>query len=236
MTTDKPTRVLVIDDDEDIVALIYGQLEPQGFVLDSAGNGEMGLKLALDNEYDAVILDLMLPGMNGLEVCSQLRQYNDRYTPVLMLTARGSVEHKIEGFAAGADDYLPKPFSVLELDARVKALTRRASKPTSKVLQVEDLTLDLGSLEIRRQGKRIELAPIHIRILTLLMQRSPEVVSRASLESVVWGDEPPDSDALRVHIYTLRNAIDRPFDVPLLHTVPKMGYRLAKIEEQIEAA
>ena len=224
-------RVLVIDDDEDIVALIYGQLESQGYVLDSAGTGELGLQLALDNEYDLIILDWMLPGISGLEVCRDLRDRSERYTPILMLTARGAVEHKIEGFAAGADDYLAKPFSILELDARVKALGRRGRSGDSRHLEVEDLTLDLSTMEIRRQGKRIELAPIHVRILTLLMQRAPEVVSRASLESVIWGDEPPDSDALRVHIYTLRNAIDRPFDVPLLHTIPKMGYRLAKIED-----
>ena len=138
---------------------------------------------------------------------------------------------KIEGFAAGADDYLAKPFSILELDARVKALVRRSAAPASKRLQIADLSLDLGTLEVTRADQRIELAPIHIRILTLLMQRSPDVVSRSALESVVWGDDPPDSDALRVHIYTLRNAIDRPFDKPLLHTVPKMGYRLASIED-----
>lgn len=236
MNGDKPTSILVVDDDEDITAFIYGQLEPQGFVLDSAGTGELGLKLALENEYDVIILDLMLPGLNGLEVCRALRERSERYTPVLMLTARGAVENKIEGFAAGADDYLAKPFSILELDARVKALVRRSAAPASKRLQIADLSLDLGTLEVTRADQRIELAPIHIRILTLLMQRSPDVVSRSALESVVWGDDPPDSDALRVHIYTLRNAIDRPFDVPLLHTVPKMGYRLAKIEEQIEAA
>lgn len=231
MSPDAPKRILVVDDDEDIVAFVYGQLEPQGFVLDSAGNGELGLKLALDNEYDAIVLDLVLPGMDGLEVCKQLREQSERYTPVLMLTARGAIENKIEGFAAGADDYLAKPFSILELDARVKALLRRNTTPATKRLQVDDLTLDLGTLEIRRAGQRIDLAPIHIRILTLLMQRSPDVVSRSALESVVWGDDPPDSDALRVHIYTLRNAVDRPFERPLLHTVPKMGYRLARMDD-----
>ena len=146
MNGDKPTSILVVDDDEDITAFIYGQLEPQGFVLDSAGTGELGLKLALENEYDIIILDLMLPGMNGLEVCRALRERSERYTPVLMLTARGAVENKIEGFAAGADDYLAKPFSILELDARVKALVRRSAAPASKRLQIADLTLDLFRL------------------------------------------------------------------------------------------
>lgn len=232
MTPDAPKRILVVDDDEDIVAFVYGQLEPQGFVLDCAGDGELGLKLALENEYDAIVLDLALPDIDGLEVCKRLREQSDHYTPVLMLTARGAVENKIEGFAAGADDYLAKPFSILELDARVKALLRRSTTPTNKRLQVDDLILDLGTFEIRRASQRIDLAPIHIRILTLLMQRSPEVVSRAALESVVWGDDPPDSDALRVHIYTLRNAIDRPFGHSLLHTVPKMGYRLARLDDE----
>ncbi len=228
---DNPPTIMIVEDDERLADLTCEYLQSNGLDVSVVSDGEEAIRRIRSEQPDLVVLDLMLPGMNGLEVCRALRERSERYTPVLMLTARGAVENKIEGFAAGADDYLAKPFSILELDARVKALVRRSAAPASKRLQIADLTLDLGTLEVKRGTHRIELAPIHIRILTLLMQRSPDVVSRSALESVVWGDDPPDSDALRVHIYTLRNAIDRPFDKALLHTVPKMGYRLAAIED-----
>ncbi len=223
-------KILVVDDDARLRGLLQRFLEEQGYAVKAVADADQ-MDRALSREiYSLMVLDLMLPGEDGLSICRRLRDEDNRL-PIIMLTAKGDDAERIEGLDAGADDYLAKPFSILELDARVKALVRRSAAPASKRLQIADLTLDLGTLEVKRGTHRIELAPIHIRILTLLMQRSPDVVSRSALESVVWGDDPPDSDALRVHIYTLRNAIDRPFDKALLHTVPKMGYRLAAIED-----
>lgn len=223
-------RVLVIDDDEDIVNLLYEYLESRGNIIDSAGDGVSGLHLAVVNDYDVIILDINLPGLNGFDLCQKLRKEARKSTPILMLTSRTSVEEKIDGFGRGADDYLDKPFSVLELEARVQALLRRGKPREENRLSVADLTLDLDTLEVIRQGTRINLSPIHIRLLALLMRESPRIVTRQELENSVWGDDPPDSDSLRAHVYTLRNAIDKPFDTALLHTAPKVGYRLAALD------
>jgi DNA-binding response OmpR family regulator len=180
------------------------------------------------NDYDAIVLDLMLPGLDGLAVCRKLREEARRDTPLLMLTARDTQQDKVTGLDAGADDYLVKPFDIRELEARVRALVRRRrGQIAAEVLRVADLSLDTGTLEVSRAGRPLTLTPTALKLLTVLMRASPRVVSRQDLEREVWGDLLPDSDTLRSHLYTLRKVIDKPFERPLLHTVHGAGYRLA---------
>ena len=213
--------------------MVFAYLERRGYVLDHAADGVTGLHLAVTEDYDVIILDLMLPGMDGLSLCKKLRNEARKDTPVLMLTARDTLQDKIAGLDTGADDYLVKPFEIQELEARVRALIRRHKGGLSpQTMSVGDLVLDTGTLAVRRAGREIALAPIGLKLLTVLMRASPRVVSRRELERQVWGDVLPDSDTLRSHLYTLRKAIDRPFDQPLLHTVQGAGYRIADGDEQ----
>jgi DNA-binding response OmpR family regulator len=220
--------LLLIEDNPDLVENLSEFFEDHGHTVDIAYNGLTGLSFALDNAYDVIVLDLMLPGMDGLEVCSRFRQ-EGRNTPVLMLTARDTLNNKLEGFNSGADDYLVKPFALPELEVRLNALVRRGrGEMTPQRLVVEDLQFDPQTLRVTRSGRRIDLPPIPIKILALLMQRSPAVVSREVIEREIWGDCIPDSDSLRAHLHVLRSAIDRGFDVPLVHTVRGMGYQIAR--------
>jgi DNA-binding response OmpR family regulator len=221
-------RLLLIEDHADIAANIAEYFEGRGVEIDHAADGVTGLQKAMDGAYDAIVLDLLLPGIDGLALCRQLRQAGRTRVPILMLTAKDLVSDKIEGFEAGADDYLVKPFSLAELDARLKALVRRARPPEgARVLVVGDLRFDLDTLEAERAGERIKLTPTTRRILVVLMQNAHRVVTRAELEKELWGDQPPQGDFLRAHIHALRSAIDRNFPVKLLHTIHGAGYRLS---------
>ena len=221
------TRVLIIEDHKDIAELLYEFFERRDYELDYASDGRMGFNLASQNEYDIILLDLMLPEMDGLDVCKRLREESRVYTPILMLTARDTLEDKVKGLDSGADDYLVKPFELLELEARIKALMRRKGQVSQQeVLQVGDLELDTGTLEVKRAEAQIYLSPIGLKILTILMKESPKVVSRNQLEHEIWGDILPDSDTLRSHMYNLRKQIDKPFDKPLLQTIQSRGYRI----------
>ncbi len=220
--------ILLIEDHHDIAAMVCEHLEFSGHEVDYAADGVTGLHLAVTGEFDAIILDLMLPGMDGLEICRKYRNEAGGNKPILMLTARDTLEDKVAGLDAGADDYLVKPFEMEELDARLRALLRRAGGEIAPSrLKVADLEFDTGTLLVRRGGKSITLTPIGMKLLVALMKASPRVVSRRELEREVWGDILPDSDALRSHLYNLRKAIDKPFDTPLLHNVQGMGYRMA---------
>ena len=224
-------RILLIEDNRDLAANIADYLEAHGHIVDAACDGITGLHLAVTNDYHVIVLDLMLPGLDGIEVCRKLRLEASKETPLLMLTARDTLDDKIGGFASGADDYLVKPFALRELLARLTALGRRGvGAVASRQLKVADLELDQGTLQARRAGRVLELTPVGFRILTLLMQESPRVVTRQQLEQAVWGDQPPLSDALRTHIHALRNTIDKPFAAPLLHNVHSIGYRLAPLD------
>jgi len=224
----RAASLLLIEDHRDIAESIVDFLEPRGYAVDYAADGVTGLHLAVTNTYDVIVLDVMLPGIDGLSVCRRVREEARRDTPILMLTARDTLEDKITGLDAGADDYLVKPFEVRELEARLRSMVRRHRGATAReTYAVGDLALDLATLRVTRAGRTLSITPIGIRLLTALMRASPRVVSRRELEREVWGDVPPDSDALRSHLYTLRKAIDRPFDRPLLHTVAAAGYRLA---------
>ena len=220
-------RILVIEDNSDIAANLGDYLEERGHTVDFAADGVTGLHLAVVNDFDAIVLDLNLPGMDGLEVCCKLRQEARKQTPVLMLTARDALESKLEGFDAGADDYLVKPFALQEVDARLTVLLRRGKGPQSRILNVADLEYNLDTLEVRRAGKLLQLNPTALKILQSLMESSPSVVTRQELETRVWGEELPDSDSLRVHIHGLRAAVDKPFPKPLIQTRHGIGYRIA---------
>tara|TARA_Y100001933_G_scaffold257463_1_gene303900 strand:+ start:1073 stop:1759 length:687 start_codon:yes stop_codon:yes gene_type:complete len=219
-------RILIIEDNRDIAANLGDYLTDRGHEVDYAFDGVTGLHLAIVNEFDAMVLDLALPGMDGLEVCRKLREEGRKETPVLMLTARDQLNDKLAGFESGADDYLVKPFELREVEARLEVLSRRGQRVAPRELDVADLHFNLETLTVSRAGKKIDLNPIGLKLLEKLMSASPAVVSRAELEHHVWGEELPDSDSLRVHIHSLRAAIDKPFDKHLLTTRHGIGYSL----------
>lgn len=226
-----PVRLLVVEDNRDICDNIAGYLEKHSYVMDFAYDGISAMYLALTQPFDVIVLDLMLPGMDGLSFCHKLRLEAKLQTPVLMLTARDTLDDKLKGFAAGADDYLVKPFALQELHARLQALYKRSHGKTDNLLTVADLTLNKSTLQVHRAGQRLEVNPTCLKLLQRLMEQAPAVVMRDELETLLWADERPDGDALRSHMYKLRQAIDRPFAYPLIHTVHRIGYRLAEDAE-----
>jgi len=218
--------ILLVEDDQDLAANVGEFLESVGHQVDYAIDGLTARGLCSTNRYDAIVLDVGLPGANGLDVCRWLRTTARRSTPVLMLTARDLETDVLAGFEAGADDYLRKPFSLKELAARLGALARRGR--SDEPLQVGDLKLDVGSLTVHRAGMKRTLTPSGLRILELLMRSHPAVVSREQLVELLWSGSPPASDAaLRAHVHLLRQAIDLPGLPQLLHTIHGVGYRLA---------
>lgn len=221
-------RILVIEDNLDIAANLFDFFEAKGHVVDMAGDGLSGLHLATVNTYDAIVLDIMLPGLDGFTLCRKLRQEARLATPVLMLTARDSLEDKIAGLEAGADDYVVKPFALREVETRLRALARRAQGDLGQVvLRVANLAFDTGTYRVTRDGRSIELPPIPLKLLETLLRQSPRVVPRRELEHAIWGDTPPDSDALRAHMHILRAAVDGTGEAPLIHTLRGVGYQLA---------
>ena len=221
-------KLLVVEDNHALVANLFAYFEARGHILDAAPDGVTGLRLAAANHYDAIVLDWTLPRMDGVRLLQALRQSVRKDVPVLMLTAKGETTDKIEALRTGADDYLVKPFDLAELEARLLAQVRRArGEVTDARLQVCDLVLDLSTTEISRGGQSIALQPATRRLLEVLMRASPALVPRERLEEVIWGDDPPDRDLLRSQMHVLRRAIDAPFASKLLHTVPRVGYRLA---------
>ncbi|MBS0571326.1 MAG: response regulator transcription factor [Proteobacteria bacterium] len=228
--------ILLIEDNRGIAEMVGEFLERRGYGLDYAGDGVTGLHLAVSNSYDVIVLDLMLPGMDGLDLCRRLRREAKKSTPVLMLTARDTLEDKLTGLDAGADDYLVKPFEIRELEARLRALIRRDRRQVSaQTLRVADLVYDTASVRVTRDGQDLQVSPIGLKLLSILMRESPRVVSRADIEREVWGDLLPDSDTLRSHLYNLRKIIDKPFQRPLLHTIHSAGYRLADLDAEVPA-
>ncbi|QEI05153.1 response regulator transcription factor [Pigmentiphaga aceris] len=219
-------RILVIEDDPDILTNVANHLERRGYIVDCAEDGLRGYAMAADGNFDLIVLDLGLPRLDGYELCRRLREEARCSTPVIMATARDTLDQRLEGFDVGADDYLVKPFALAELTARIKALLLRSTGTKSQVLEVGDLRLDVGTLSVSRAGQTLKLSPSPLRLLTMLMQSSPAVVHRARLEELLWQDSPPDSDSLRTHIHQLRQAIDKPFDRPMLFTVHGIGYQL----------
>ena len=227
MTSRPSLHVLVIEDNPDLAANVCDYLEAKGHVVDVAGDGVTGLHLAVTRDFDAIVLDIVLPGMDGLTLCRKFREDAKRATPVLMLTARDALDDRVAGLECGADDYVLKPFALRELEARLKALVRRASSAvTPAILRVGDLEYDPALVRVRRGTRTIVLPPIPLKMLETLMRAAPRVLRRDELERAVWGDAPPDSDALRAHLHVLRAAVDGPGEPPLVHTLRGVGYRM----------
>lgn len=219
-------HLLLIEDNADLAANIGEYLEARDHAVDYAADGLTGLHLAAVNRYDVVMLDLNLPGLDGMSLCRRLRHDGRSAVPLLMLTARDTEQDKVNGLEAGADDYLTKPFSLAELHARLRALARR-NTCSSDVLCVADLSFDLRSLVARRGERRLELTRAALKLLEALLRTAPGVLSREAAERAIWGDDPPDSDAsLRGHVHALRRVIDDGESLKLLHTLHGVGYRI----------
>jgi DNA-binding response OmpR family regulator len=220
-------NILLIEDNRDLALNMFDYFEGKGYTMDLAGDGISGLHLAASNPYDVIILDLMLPGIDGLTLCRRLREAG-RHTPVLMLTARDSLDDKIAGLEAGADDYVVKPFALREVEARLRALVRRAQvRAGPSLYRVGDLSFDPATLKVTRGDRTVELPPIPLKILEILMRNAPRVLPREELERGIWGDSPPDSDALRAHLHILRSIVDKGADRPLIKTLRGIGYQIS---------
>lgn len=220
-------RILLIEDQRDIAANIWDYLEHRGFVMDHAGDGVSGLRMALDGAYDVIILDLGLPKLDGLEIARALRAAQ-RDVPILMLTARDTLSDKLTGFAEGADDYVVKPFAMKEVEARIRALYRRGRTQHGESLRLADLYIDPIARSAERAGQHLNLTHAGFTLLETLLRRAPNLVRHAELANALWGEAGGDIATLHTHLSVLRSALDRPFATPLLHTVHGFGYRLAE--------
>lgn len=221
-------HVLLVEDDRMLASYIRRALEEQGYAVDSAFTGDEALAWAVHNPFDLILLDIMLPEVDGINVCAAIRQRAIK-TPILMLTARDTVDDRVLGLDAGADDYLVKPFAIKELLARLRALIRRASDgSTQNVLQVADLVLDSRTRQVWRANSEIELTMKEIAILECLMRAPGQILSRTAIANQVWNyDVYHESNVVDVYIRNLRRKIDDPYPIKLIHTVRGAGYRLA---------
>lgn len=220
-----PVRILVVDDNADILANVGEYLRLKGWECGTCRNGVEALERLSRESWDLLILDLGLPGLDGMTVCWQLRCRGSKM-PILMLTARDTVDDRVEGLTAGADDYLVKPFSLRELAARVEALLRRSIGADSDLLVVGPLSMNLRTMKVTREGREIRLNPTGLTLLKELMRASPAVLPRERLEAAVWGGDAPASDSLRSNLYLLRQAIDKPFSAKMLRTHPSLGWSI----------
>ncbi len=227
----KQLSILLVEDNQDIATQLCEYLQELGWVVDWASTGRQGVALALANPFDVVLLDLNLPDIDGLEVCRKIKDQSPVYLPVLMLTARDAIEDKQLGFGLGADDYVTKPFEFRELSFRCQALARRAQLHQSKRIELGDLVVDQGAHTASRAGISLKLTNVGFKILHSLARAYPQAVSRTQVIHAVWGDEQPDSDALRSHIYSLRNSLDKPFEFAMLKTITNVGYKLVIDDE-----
>jgi len=220
-------HILLVEDDAEMAAYLQKGLKESGHIVDAAATGPDGLNLALHCTFDAAIIDRMLPGLDGLALIAALRQAGNKL-PVLILSALGQVDHRVEGLQAGGDDYLAKPFAFSELEARLAALVRRAGVEAAETsLALADLELDLLSRTVTRVGREIALQPKEFALLEYLLRHAGQVVTRTMLLEHVWGYHfDPQTNVIDVHISRLRQKIDKGFDTPLLHTVRGAGYRL----------
>jgi DNA-binding response OmpR family regulator len=222
-----PVRILLIEDDRAIATNLYDFLTARGHAVDAAGDGITGLHLAVTQPFDAIVLDLALPGMDGLKLCAKLRDEADSDTPVLILTARDTLQDKLQAFDTGADDYLVKPFALTEVEARLNALHKRnTGRMTRKALVAGELTLDPRTLGVRFGGQDVKLPPKCFRLLESLMREPGRVFTRAELENAVWGDAQETSDTLRSHMHLLRRVLVDTGAYDPIETVHGMGYRL----------
>jgi len=220
-------HILVVEDERRLASLMKRVLEEEGHVVDVANDGDEGLTLGTADGFDAIVLDVLLPGINGFDVCRQVRKEGVQ-TPVIMLTARGSVEDRVTGLDAGADDYLVKPFAFEELLARIRALTRRAPAiTTTSQLCIADLTMDLTLHEVRRGGRSVTLTGKEYALLEYFLRHPNQVLTRAQILDHVWGyDSEPGSSVVEIYIHYLRNKVDRDYGQTLIQTVRGVGYVL----------
>jgi DNA-binding response OmpR family regulator len=226
VTQGSALRVLVVEDDRALGESLREVFLARGHHVDLAADGRLGLQMALAEPPDVLVLDLALPGLNGLRLCERLRAEADRHIPVLMLTASDTLTDKLRGFDAGADDYLVKPFANEELIARCVALSHRQRAGQEHVLRVGTLAYDRRAGTFTRMGQPLQLRQTASAILVILAEAWPRAVTRSELVRRIWGDDPPDSDPLRSHLYTLRQALDKPFATPMLVTIHDVGFRL----------
>jgi DNA-binding response OmpR family regulator len=227
----KAVRILLLEDDEVIADLIKSSLEEAHFTVDVAFDGETGLQRAIESSYALLILDLMLPGRDGWSVCEALRRRRNP-VPILMLTARGSVQDRVRGLNTGADDYLPKPFDTSELLARVRALLRRDRLHKATVIQIADLEIDTTTRQVRRSGQEISLTPREFTLLEALARNEGRTLTHEIIQEQVWGDEDSFSDTVRFHVASLRRKIDADHPVKLIHTIYGVGYVLRCSESE----
>ena len=217
-------RILIVEDEKKIASFIKRGLKEEGYAVDIASDGEEGFFLAVTNPYDLIILDLMLPKMDGIKLCKTLREKKIR-TPIMMVTALDAVSDKVGGLDSGADDYLTKPFAFEELLARIRALLRKNDGPSATMLKVQDLTLDLLSHKVDRQGETIDLTGKEYSLLEYLMRNAGAVVTRTMISEHVWDiNFDTDTNVIDVYINYLRKKIDGNFDKSLIHTVRGRGY------------
>lgn len=218
-------RILLVEDERNVAAFIKKGLEEEFYSVDIAEDGTEGLLMAKSNDYDLIILDIMLPGMDGIEICKKIRE-RDRKVPILMLTAVDSIESKVQGLESGADDYLTKPFAFSELLARIKALLRRVPDSISE-LTIDDLRMELLSRRVYRGNREINLTPKEFSLLEYLLRNSGRVLSRTQIIENVWGyNFDPGSNVVDVHIKFLREKIDSNSEKKLIHTIRGAGYIL----------
>lgn len=231
--TEQSLSILIIEDNQALAANIYDYLEACGHLPDAAPDGESGLGLVAINRYDAIVLDWMMPRMDGMTMLARLRGEMRSAIPVIVITAKDQLQHKIEGFMTGADDYVVKPVALAELEIRLRALVRRCAGTPAvpEVLQVEDLRYDLGTTEVTRAGRRLAMTPVRRQLLEALMRKAPGLVRREELETLIWKDRVPDSDVLRSHMHMLRKVVDGDAARKLVITVPGTGYRLCAADE-----
>ncbi|NNP69964.1 response regulator transcription factor [Acinetobacter sp. Ac_5812] len=220
--------ILMVEDHFELAATVCEFLEQHGFVIDHARNLDAARNFLKTNPYHLLLLDINLPDGSGYDLCEWLRTDQGKDIPILMLTARDTLDDKLKGFTAGTDDYLIKPFDFNELVMRIRALIKRSlgEVSTSKI-QIHDLILDSSTQTVTRAGQSIELPRIQFKLLKILMRNSPKVITKQEIVIELWGDEEPESDALRSHIYNLRKMIDKPFQDKLIHTISGVGLKVA---------
>lgn len=221
-------NVLIVEDSQQIMETLTDYLEMEGMTVDCAYHGRAALQRIAEQNYDVIIMDIMMPKLDGIGAVQQIRQQYHCQTPILFLTAKDTIQDKTAAFEAGGDDYLVKPFAMKELLLRLEALTRRGLRQDLTQLKIADLLFDTVTGKVSRNNEPLKLSRIQLKILKLLMQKSPAMVTKQYLLDEIWGDDEPPSDALRSHIYALRTAIDGGHDKQLLETVHGQGYRLVQ--------
>jgi DNA-binding response OmpR family regulator len=225
-------KILLIEDNNDLALNILDFFQSSGHIMDYSGDGLTGLNLALRNRYDAILLDIMIPGIDGYKFCEQLREKATRNIPIIMLTAKDSERDKLKGFELGTDDYVVKPFSLLELEARVHAVVRREKQYLlgNRKLVFENLVYDPAKMVLKCAAAKLSLKPVPLKILVLLMQNPDRIVTRQEIEEEVWNDDPPDSEVLRSHVYAIRKELEIHSVDNFLQTIRGVGYMLSRNE------